>query len=297
MSELPTAPASEPPTRAALSLPRFTAPYDWAAIDATIREDGGAILTGYLPEPERDALNADIDRYLETHGDCGRPESGSAGYDLFLGHKTIRLHGLIEKMPASVPLLARDDLIDWAERMLARVGSSVLLNAAELIQIHPGEPAQMLHRDSDSWPLPVSEDPWILNAIVALDPCTLENGATHVAPGSWRWEKSRQPVPDEVARAVMSPGDAVFFRGDLVHGGGANHSSARRRALSISLCTGWLRAVENSFLNVPIETARRLPARLQALLGYAAHDGTAQLGGMVGLYENGDPARALDAAD
>jgi len=31
----------------------------------------------------------------------------------------------------------------------------------------------------------------------------------------------------------------------------------------------------------------------QALLGYKAHDATHRSGGLVGLYENGDPALAL----
>ena len=71
---------------------------------------------------------------------------------------------------------------------------------------------------------------------------------------------------------------------------------ARRRVLSISYCAGWLRPVENSFLNLSPTTVSTLPEKLQAILGYAAHDATANRGGMVGLYENGDPARALPAA-
>ena len=38
---------------------------------------------------------------------------------------------------------------------------------------------------------------------------------------------------------------------------------------------------------------RDLPPELTALLGYAAYDGSARNGGLLGLYENGDPSAAL----
>ena len=188
-------------------------------------------------------------------------------------------------MPSSTALLASEELVGWAERMIEPLATSVLLNAGEL--------GGLAHRDSDSWPLPVGAHPFVVNALVALDACTPENGATHVACGSWEWEVGRAPKPEDYVRGTMAPGDALIFRGDLVHHGGENASDARRRLVSISYCAGWLRPVENSFLNVDRDTTRDLPPRLQALLGYAAHDGTSRLGGLVGLYENGDPAQAL----
>ena len=90
----------------------------------------------------------------------------------------------------------------------------------------------------------------------------------------------------------MEAGDALLFRGDVIHGGGANTTESHRRAVSVSYCAGWLRPVENSFLNVSRERAKILPTRVQKLLGYAAYDGKRDGGGLVGLYENGDP-RAL----
>lgn len=92
----------------------------------------------------------------------------------------------------------------------------------------------------------------------------------------------------------MSPGDAVLFRGDLIHGGGENESDAPRRVVSISYCAGWLRPVENSFLNLSRATVSMLKPKLQALLGYAPDDGTHNQGGMIGLFENGDSALSLE---
>ena len=52
--------------------------------------------------------------------------------------------------------------------------------------------------------------------------------------------------------------------------------------------------MENSFLNIIRETVKRVPCHVQALLGYSAYDGSRDNGGLVGLYENGDPAVLLD---
>ncbi len=275
------------------SLRRYDAPFDWPALEEVIARESGVIAEGMIATDTIDAVNAEIDAWLAAHEEGGAPASGNPLYDAFLGHNTIRLHGLCEKVPGTNDLLAHPELVDWAERAIAPLAASVRLNAGELIQIGPGEPAQMLHRDSDSWPLPVGPDPCVVNAIIAFDDCTLENGATYVVPGSHAWLRERQPEPREFARAVMKRGDALLFRGDAIHGGGENVSEGRRRALSISYCAGWLRPVENSFLNVSRESARAASPALRALLGYAAHDGTAMLGGLIGLYEGGDPAHAL----
>jgi hypothetical protein len=257
-------------------LPKFSRPYDWGQIEIVVRTGGGAILEGFLSSEEAEAANTGIDQYLTAHTDEGKPASGSASYDMFLGHRTVRLHGLAEKIPALRTVLANEVLLEGAERLLKPKANSILLNAGELIQIGPGEPPQFLHRDSDSWPhLPIEQDPIIVNFIVALDPFTRENGATYVATSSWEWDRHRQPKENEFARAEMGVGDAILFRGDLLHGGGENNSNTSRRGLSLSFCAGWLRPVENSFLNVPLETVKSLPPKLQAVLGYAAHNAAA----------------------
>lgn len=278
-------------------LPRFDRPYDWDAIDRAVRSLGGVILTALLDDTPRGSLNREIDEYLDEHVGAGAAVSGSAGYDRFLGHNTIRLHGLIEKFPSAADLIGDPGLVDWASRIIGDRAASVLLNAGELIQIQPGEPAQFPHRDSDSWPhVALEEEPVVVNAIVALDDCTLDNGATYVAAHSWEWEPERRATDDEWSRAVMEAGDGLLFRGDLIHRGGENTSGARRRVVSLSYCAGWLRTVENSFLNVNLDTAAAASPSIRALLGYSAHDGGPHGGGLIGLFENGDPVAALSGS-
>ena len=268
----------------------FEAPYDWLAIDHAIHTAGSAILVNLFPPSEVATLNTEIDNYLAAQPGSGKPQSSSEAYDRFLGHNTVRLQGLIEKLPSAAAWIGSQTLCEWAARALEPVATSTLLNAGELIQIGPDEPRQYLHRDTDSWPLaPTGEHPVIVNAIVALSPFSFDNGATHLVPGSHCWQHERRAKPQEMAQAVMEPGDGLLFRGDVLHGGGANSTSSPRRAVSLSYCAGWLRPVENSILNISRGTVRSLPAHLRGLLGYAAYDGTRDNGGLVGLYENGDP--------
>ena len=271
----------------------FTRPYAWQAIDLATSNAGAAILKAALPAPRVTALNAEITTYLAT-SNLGLPATGSADYDNFLGHNTIRMHGLIEKFPTSANVIGDPDIVSWAQRAMSPLAENVLLNAGELIEIQPGEPRQQAHRDSDSWPIPLSEHPFIVNAIFALDDFTEENGATWLAPHSWRWPKEQRAQTTDYQRAVMDRGDAIIFRGDLVHRGGANASAEPRRGLSISYCAGWLRTVENTFMNHSFDTVRAQNESVRALLGFGAYDGQAQQSGMLGLYENGHAGRYLD---
>ena len=92
-------------------LPRFARPYDWEKIDHAVQTIGGAIVEDLLTANEVETLNDQIDGYLASHGDAANAQTGSAIYDQFLGHKTLRLHGLIEKMPCSAELIGRTDFI------------------------------------------------------------------------------------------------------------------------------------------------------------------------------------------
>ncbi len=274
-------------------LQEFSAPHDWAAIHEQTRTTGAVVAKGILPDTLLKQINLEIDTYLAGPKESGMPETGRDSYDSFLGHKTIRLHGLVSKFPAAADIISLPGVVQWATKLLSPHAHQILLNAGELIQIEPGEGRQQAHRDSDSWPLPLMDDPIIVNAIFALDDFTEENGATWVAPDTWHWPKERRAQDADYVRGVMQAGDALLFRGDLIHRGGANDSRVRRRALSISYSVPWVRTVENNFLHVDPQHAKNLCPELQALLGYQAYDGQSEQAGMLGLYENANPARAL----
>lgn len=280
-----------------MELPAFEAPFDWDRVDDITRTSGGAIARQLIAPDLVERFNAEVDEFLAADPDLAKPHSGSGSYDRFLGHRTARLHGLCAKFASAPQLIAHPDIVGWVNRMLDPVSASHLLNAGELIQIGPGEPAQPIHRDTDSWPNLArgGSDLLVLNAIVALSPFTAQSGATVVAPDSHDWDEGRLPAADETTQAMMQPGDVLLFRGDLLHGGGANTTvNEHRRAVSFSYCAGWLRTVENSFLTVPLEVAATLSSEMQELLGYRAHNGLHRGAGMLGLYENGDPSVVLE---
>ena len=184
-------------------LPEYTAPHDWSAIIANTRNPGAVIAKNVLSSDLLERLNTEIDQYLDQPQTPGQPETGRSSYDSFLGHKTIRLHGLISKFPAAGDVIGLADIVQWATALLAPATGQILLNAGELIQIEPGEGKQQAHRDSDSWPLPLMENPVIVNAIYALDNFTLDNGATWVAPGTWQWPAEQRAQTADYLRGVM----------------------------------------------------------------------------------------------
>ena len=274
---------------------RFARPYDWAAMDSVIRDPGCIIAEGLFSEDETAELNREIDDYLDAHPGAGLPATGSTSYDKFLGRRTVRLQGLIGKLPCVASWIGHPEIFAWVERYLEPIATSALMNTAEVIQVGPGERAQRFHRDSDSWPaVPIGEHPIQVGALVALDPCTLENGATRVVLESWRWDKARQPQPEDFRRATLAPGDALLMRGDIWHGAGANHSDRPRRILGLTYIAGWLRPYENSLLEVSKERARELEPHVRQLLGLATYDGVPLGGSVLGNYNYGDPAAWLE---
>ncbi|WP_344628713.1 phytanoyl-CoA dioxygenase family protein [Streptomyces glaucosporus] len=278
------------------AVPVFRAPYDWPAIEECVRTTGAAIVPGLVDRSLVDAFNRELDEWLERNPRQAGSNTGSELYDKFLGRKTLRVHGVPGKIRASHPLITHPEIVACMRRMMSHWSNEILLSVAELIQIGPRESAQLIHRDTGSWwpHLPREEHPWNVSAMVALTPFTHETGATRVVPGSCRWPLDRRPRGEQIARAVMDPGDALIFRGDVLHGGGANKTRDQaRRGLALSYCAGWLRPVDNNMLAVPPRMAADLDDELLALLGYVAHDATHVDGGLVGMYDNGDPLGAL----
>ncbi|MBW5480389.1 phytanoyl-CoA dioxygenase family protein [Streptomyces bambusae] len=285
---------------AAARIPVFGAPYDWDPIDDAVRRHGAAVVSGLIGTDQVAGFNREVDDWIAA--DAGRlaPETESERYNLFLGRRTLRIHALPAKIEASHDLITHPEVLGCVERLLSHWSNGALLSAAEVIQIGPGESSQLLHRDTASWwpHLERSEHPWNVSAMIALTRFTEENGATRVVPDSYDWPLERRPHPSQIRRAVMEPGDVLFFRGDLLHGGGANRTASQdRRGVTLSYCAGWLRPVDNIMLAIPPARAASLSDELLSMLGYTAHDSTGIRGGLVGTYDYTDPLRALRSGE
>ena len=92
----------------------------------------------------------------------------------------------------------------------SRAAAATILNLTQAIQIGPGEPAQVIHRDDLMFNFAHPEFEAMINAMWAVDDFTAENGATHVVPGSHKWPLDRQAQPHEETQGVMKSGSVLI---------------------------------------------------------------------------------------
>lgn len=252
-------------------------------VSAVLDRDGAVVVEGAVGSRILAGLNADLDGFVDDLG-VGLRNPVNDRMEAFYGSSTVRFDGLAAKSPSFVELMQLPLLQGVADFFLKPHCEDYLLNTAQLIEIRPGETAQWLHRDEDAWPqMPAIRPQLEVEAMFALTDFTKANGATHVVPGSHRWDPAREAEPHEIVQAEMPAGSALVYLGSTLHGGGANTTDdVRRRGMFFGFVVGWLRTEENTFLTVPIEAARAMPLRVQELLGYKPH-------GAIGVVDVGSP--------
>ncbi|UJJ31485.1 phytanoyl-CoA dioxygenase family protein [Halopseudomonas maritima] len=266
-----------------------------------IREDGGVIIRGFLKPRILRGLRQDLLPRLE-----GTP-GGEDAY--FAGAQTGRLSRLFARSKYMVDLalnplflqsaraLLQTPINGWSGEVRHEIAPDIQVGVTQAIQIRPGQGKQPLHRDDSVW---LWRHPHYgrearLQIMVALSAFSRENGATHVIPGSHRWDDERMPTEAESVQAEMEPGDALLWVGSTYHGGGENRTSTPRTGLTMAYDLAILRQEENHFLSLPLERVRQFPEELQRLLGWSC---SATFMGWVEL--NGqfvDPHTLLQRAD
>ena len=227
---------------------------------AELDQAGAVIVKDVIGAQILERFNAEVMPYVERT---------PMGRDDFLGKSTKRTGALAARSQICRDLILHDLVLGAAEAFLAPYTKKIILHLTQTIEIHPGSSAQAIHRDRYAWGthLPQSIEPQ-LNTIWAMTDFTLENGATHCAPGSHRWSWEQQARSDQICQAEMSKGSVFFYTGSILHHGGANMSNAPRLGLNLTYCLGWLRQEENQYLSCPPELAKDFDPKLQELLGY-----------------------------
>ena len=244
-------------------------------IVAALQGSGYAVVEGVLSPDQVATTRAELQVVLDAT---------PTGRNDFEGFSTRRIYRLFGKTRA---------FDDWAiHPVVTGVLDAVLgpcqLSAPTGIEIGPGQPAQVLHRDDSIYPLPDPHGDVVLNTMWALDDFTHENGATRIVEGSHRWVRTRQPGPeDPIIEATMPAGSVIFYIGSLLHGGGANRTDRPRLGVILEYVAGWLRPQENHVIGVPPELVATLPERLQELLGYNIYPA------FVGYVDGRHPRRFL----
>jgi len=268
-------------------LTRLDARAEVADICSALDADGVVIVENFYDGDWLARYNGQVQPFIDSHK---RTYTGVDVFDDFLGHHTVRLQGLPAKTPALIDALVDPRMLAVMDHLLLPVCTDYILSAAELIEIRKSETAQRLHTDNNSWPTAIQGmGPLCVNAMIALTDYTPDNAATLVVPGSHLWSKGRVPLPEDIHPAAMPAGSVAFFSGETIHAGGTSTSESIRRGLSVSSCAGWLRPVENCYLNLTVDQVKAMPERAQELLGYDVYDGTGRGNGVLGYYEMGNP--------
>jgi ectoine hydroxylase-related dioxygenase (phytanoyl-CoA dioxygenase family) len=253
---------------------------------AIVARDGGVIIKNFLTPDQIDRFNADVEPAMEAL----RPGSTHENEFIaaFHGSNTKRLTNLVTLSPTFRNEIIDHDLVHaLSDAVFLEESGTYWMTTAQVIEIGPGNDAQVLHRDLENWypfvGLGKSGPEAIVNFLIAFTDFTEENGATRVIPGSNHWDDFEdRGRPEDTIPAVMEAGDALFFSGKTVHGGGANRTEHEyRRAVAFALNPGFLTGEEAYPFLVDMEVAKTLSPRVQRLLGFRSQYPT----GSAGLWQ------------
>jgi ectoine hydroxylase-related dioxygenase (phytanoyl-CoA dioxygenase family) len=243
-----------------------------------IDRDGGVIVQDFVDSATLAGLQSDI-----------RPKLDALAFgqdEYFAGKKTRRM-GAIFKHSEHAPAIVRQPLFyGAAEHYLCRTEhvyfgqdrtatmSSMQLGVTQVIDIHPGEGSQPLHRDDAVWQWRHSDGgrQARVQVMVAITDFTAENGGTMVIPGSHLWDDERAPQVEETVPTEMSAGSALIWIGGTYHAGGTNQTDTSRTGITVTLDLAFLRQEENNYLSYTLDEVRAYDDDIRRLLGYQASE-------------------------
>jgi hypothetical protein len=230
-------------------------------VETELRAAGCVVVERLVAPDLMDAIEAELEPFLEAT---------PVGGDEFTGQSTRRTGSLLARSRGFGDLAAHPLVLGTLDRVLGDHATSYQLHLTQVIDIGPGSPAQLVHRDQwafDFFPFPAGFEVEC-HTMWAMHDFTEENGATRVIPGSHRWEDKLRPSVDETVAAEMPKGSVLLYLGSLYHGGGPNRSPSTRRGVNVGYTLSWLRQEENQYLACPPDVARTLPEDLARLAGY-----------------------------
>jgi len=232
---------------------------DPAVVDADlarVQRDGYVILPDLLSADQLAGIREAVAPLLDLHG-----------RNPFEGHATQRVYSVLNKTRVCDVIADHPRVLALLDRLLL---PNYLLSMLQVINILPGEQAQMLHTDDAFYPLPRPRKALGAATIWAIDDFTADNGATDIIPGSHLWG-DQKPDPADRRPVTMAAGSCVFFPGTLWHGGGANRSDRPRLAVTAQYCEPWVRPQEAFTLSMTRDTVRAVSEDIRRMLGYSIH--------------------------
>ena len=178
---------------------------------------------------------------------------------------------LVPCVPALAPqfmaLVDHPQVLAVIERV---IGEDLVLGSMNCRIVRPGDPDQGLHSDIPAVHRRTTGAPVMLQAVWMIDGFTGDNGATRIVPGSHRRVDSYPPEGMAIPLAVQPegpPGSVMLFNGQCWHGGGANRSQERRRAIFGHYRVGaWMRFQTDPSLFIGAEHWAQMSPRQRELL-------------------------------
>ncbi|EFX04937.1 toxin biosynthesis proten [Grosmannia clavigera kw1407] len=239
-----------------------------------VREDGGVIIKGFLtPEQVRD-FNSELEPAMAQVVPGSMYKDNQFISD-FHGNETKRLTNLVTHSKTFREQILDMDLVhDLATTVFEEESGSYWMTTAQVIEIGPGNKAQILHRDLENTRPYVDMGPngpeAMINFLIALSDFTEANGATRVIPKSNHWpDFNDRGTLDQTIPAEMDAGDVLFICGKVVHGGGANVTAdRRRRGLAFTFQPSFLTPEEAYPFLVDLKTVKQMSTRAQRMIGF-----------------------------
>lgn len=239
---------------------------------SVLAEHGAVIIRKFLSPAQVDRFNAELDPTLASVA------AGSRHHDPifkeFHGENTKRMTNLATHCPTFRDILDDDLFHALGEGTFRLPLGDWWLSTGQAIEIGPGNRAQFLHRDVENYPTLASmgsSAPEVqTNLIIALSDFTDDNGATRVLPGTHLADDfDDRGDPDRTIPAIMQAGDAMYFSGKVLHGGGENRTASEyRRAVAVAIQASFLTQEEAHALLVDRTVVDQLSPRVQRLLGF-----------------------------
>jgi ectoine hydroxylase-related dioxygenase (phytanoyl-CoA dioxygenase family) len=193
---------------------------------------GYSVIESVVPEPTLVRLRALIDYHLAAQA----AHAGGAAVLESLGEAgTLRASVALD--PLFLAVATNPEVMEVCQRLLGDYFTLLLQNSIVVDPQPSAHHQASFHRD-----LPyqhfVSSRPISINAMLCVDPFTVETGCTHVLPGSHKQE--RFPALETVEATVFPleapAGSFLVFDAMMYHRSGINRSSIRRRGINSAYC-------------------------------------------------------------
>ncbi|HZZ90106.1 MAG TPA: phytanoyl-CoA dioxygenase family protein [Caulobacteraceae bacterium] len=229
---------------------------------ARLYGQGWALFPAAIPAAELRPIREAV---LASVAHCGRRQVASGACAAPDG----TAHHAVGQYPALDAFLERRWAHDHIDAYFG--GAPYILHAFNPALVAPAGESYLhdIHRDVRTH---AGDFRLLINMLVMVDPFTLDNGATHVLPGSHRADErpASGDFYDHADRLVGPAGTIVLFDSNLWHAAGRNVTDSPRCALTLSFSRAFVKQQMDYPRFLGQAYGERASADMRQLLGYEA---------------------------